>query len=640
MAEVAPVDPNSVDDDVDEVIYSCLNFEAPKSFFLYAGAGSGKTRSLVNAIDRIRKDSRHSLLLKGRKIAVITYTNAASDEIKSRLDFDQLVEVSTIHSFAWALIGGFNADIRAWLRVNLAKEIEDLKALEARGKASRASEIRQKSIASKTKRLANIEDVQRFVYSPSGDFKGRASLNHSEVISLTSYFLTTKPNLQKVLVSAYPILFIDESQDTNKHLMDAFLAVQKTQADKFSLGLFGDMMQRIYSDGKVGLAKLIPDDWAKPIKKMNHRCPQRVIILINRIREDDDKQFQQGRTDKSEGVVRLFVVPNEKMGDAGLEAAIAEKMAGITTDDAWAEVGGYKTLILEHQMAARRMGFDAMFKSLASIKTLNTALLAGEVPALRLFSNEVLPVVQAAKVGDDFAMTAVLRKFSPLLSRKSMEEAGSKQFALLKKAKQGVTDLLKLWEEEKNPSFQQVLDCVAESRLFAVPEGLLVFVTPKAGELKAAVEVKAEALGDDELDEEAEDEDAAIKAWRDALETPFEQIDGYARYVSDGSDFDTHQGVKGLEFPRVMVVTSDAEANGFLFNYSKLFGAKAKSKTDIQNEDEGLETTIDRTRRLFYVTCSRAEESLAIVAYSEDPNAVKAMVIKQKWFDENEVIML
>ncbi|UUZ75635.1 hypothetical protein LP414_28655 [Polaromonas sp. P1(28)-13] len=74
--------------------------------------------------------------------------------------------------------------------------------------------------------------------------------------------------------------------------------------------------------------------------------------------------------------------------------------------------------------------------------------------------------------------------------------------------------------------------------------------------------------------------------------------------------------------------------------YSKLFGAKEKSDRDIQNEQEGLETTIDRTRRLFYVTCSRAEESLAIVAYSENPAAVKAMVLKEKWFDENEVVTL
>jgi DNA helicase-2/ATP-dependent DNA helicase PcrA len=38
------------DDGADAAIQECLDLESPKSFFLYAGAGSGKTRSLVDAI--------------------------------------------------------------------------------------------------------------------------------------------------------------------------------------------------------------------------------------------------------------------------------------------------------------------------------------------------------------------------------------------------------------------------------------------------------------------------------------------------------------------------------------------------------------------------------------------------------------
>jgi DNA helicase II / ATP-dependent DNA helicase PcrA len=114
---------NSIDDGVDDEIYACLNLNAPKSFFLYAGAGSGKTRSLVNAVGRLRRDYRRPLLLQGRRVAVITYTNAACDEIKKRLEFDPLVQVSTIHSFAWSLIAGYDVEIKEWLRDNLMTEI-------------------------------------------------------------------------------------------------------------------------------------------------------------------------------------------------------------------------------------------------------------------------------------------------------------------------------------------------------------------------------------------------------------------------------------------------------------------------------------------------------------------------------------
>ena len=86
-----------------------------------------------------------------------------------------------------------------------------------------------------------------------------------------------------------------------------------------------------------------------------------------------------------------------------------------------------------------------------------------------------------------------------------------------------------------------------------------------------------------------------------------------------------------------MVVISDEEARGFLFNYDKLFGAKGKSKTDLDNEAAGEETTIDRTRRLFYVTCSRAERSLAVVYYAENPTASRDALLQQGWFAEDEI---
>ena len=86
-----------------------------------------------------------------------------------------------------------------------------------------------------------------------------------------------------------------------------------------------------------------------------------------------------------------------------------------------------------------------------------------------------------------------------------------------------------------------------------------------------------------------------------------------------------------------MVVVSDEEARGFMFAYDKLFGAKEKSETDLKNEAAGKETSIDRTRRLFYVTCSRAEESLAVVYYGEAVEAARAAILRQGWFAEEEI---
>ena len=129
-------------------------------------------------------------------------------------------------------------------------------------------------------------------------------------------------------------------------------------------------------------------------------------------------------------------------------------------------------------------------------------------------------------------------------------------------------------------------------------------------------------------------------ALRNALSVSFDVLERYSAYVTDTTRFATHQGVKGLEFPRVMVIMDDIEAKGFLFSYEKLFGAKPKTDSDIKNEEEGKDTSIMRTARLFYVACTRAQKSLAAIAYTENIEAVKETAISHGWFTENEIHIL
>ncbi|GFE74204.1 DNA helicase II [Sphingobium yanoikuyae] len=625
------------DDDVfdakaDETILACLDLDKPKSFFLYAGAGSGKTRSLVEAIRIVCREQGRRLSLAGQKIGVITYTNAACDEIKQRLEFDPRVEVSTIHAFAWSLIGGYDGDIRKWVAARMLQDIAELEKAQAKGRAtSKAAIDRARSIESKRRRHAGLDAIQRFIYSPTGDNRTRDALNHAEVIAMTAEFLTAKPGLRRLLVTRFPILLIDESQDTSRRLMDALLDVQAAHRESFILGLFGDTMQRIYADGKTGLAEAIPEDWAKPRKEMNHRCPTRVIELINKVRRDDDGQEQRPRADAQPGVARLFLLPHTTANKSAAEAAIAQRMADIAGDPAWADGSeAIKTLALEHMMSARRFGFEQFFEPLYAVQRINTGLLDGTGAGLGIFTREILPLVKALRVGDRFATAAIIRKTSPLLDRDALRDAGEAQQDLLDRAKGACSGLLALVDGQPSASLRDVLRYVAEHRLFTVPDVLLPF---------AAADPDPDPVDGNDADEDEEEIDikSEIAAWRQALEAPFGQIDKYDRYVCGFSQFDTHQGVKGLEFPRVMVVISDEEARGFLFNYDKLFGAKGKSKTDLDNEAAGEETTIDRTRRLFYVTCSRAERSLAVVYYAENPTASRDALLQQGWFAEDEI---
>lgn len=65
---------------------------------------------------------------------------------------------------------------------------------------------------------------------------------------------------------------------------------------------------------------------------------------------------------------------------------------------------------------------------------------------------------------------------------------------------------------------------------------------------------------------------------------------------------------------------------------------KPLGPTAQKKADNGEETTIERTRRLLYVTCTRAEESLALVLYSEAPDTVRRFLISNGWMAEDEVV--
>lgn len=644
MADQANDD--NIDDGVDKEIQACLSFDTPQSFFLFAGAGSGKTRSLVKAIDFLRSANdptmrnRRWLQVRGKKVAVITFTNAARNEIIDRTKQDPLVVVHTIHSFSWLLIRDHQSDIRAWLQSELEATIAELKQAQAARKRTNTKVYAdtERSIFSKQERLELLNEIPEFIYSPTGDNTGRDSLSHGEVLKIVASFLSEKPTIQRILVDAFPVLLIDESQDTNRHLLEALLDVQATHSGIFSLGLLGDTMQKIYADGHPNLGKkgFVPDTWAKPAKKMNHRSRSRIIELVNEIRSDADDHKQKPRSDKAGGCVRLFVVDRKKhTRPLVIERSVRQQMADTTSDAGWVsdeqEVETpVKTLILEHHMAAARMGFSEVFDPLYGVSndTFRTNLLEGSLPGMRFFCVDVAELTDAILCEDEFAIARIVQDKSPVLDPQTLKTAGDKQRKVMENAKSAVNEVRQLLKVTEDPKLNELLAVMASNRLFQLPRSLGPFV-----------EGLADGTQEDDVPD-ADDTKSEIAAWRSALDAPLSQARKYYSYVTGHTGFDTHQGVKGLEFPRVMVVINDDEARGFLFSYDKLFGAKEKSKRDMENEATGRDSALDRTRRLLYVTASRAEESLAIVAYTDNPQAVKDTAINNGLFSEDEIELI
>ena len=597
-----------VDDHVDREIESCFSASSPNNFFVFAGAGSGKTRSLINTLNFLDKEQGEKLLMKGKQIAVITYTNAACDEISRRLQYKSIFSVSTIHSFLWELIKNYQVDIKTWIMESVQKEIEELKQKQTKTSRGKAGEKRAETIKKKTERLAKIRSIQKFSYNPNGDNVGYDSLSHSEVIKMSTEFIATEPTMQDILTSKYPILLIDESQDTKKELIDALLIVCEKYGEKFIVGMFGDTMQKIYNDGKDNLAKCIPDNWVKPVKIMNHRSAKRIVTLANSIRSSVDDQKQQARSDAEEGTVRLFITSKSNNKEY-VEKRVAEMMVQDTGDIGWNDEEDYKSLILEHHMAASRFGFSELYMPLSNSKKFDTSLREGSIPELSILSKLVFPLLVAYQSGNDFEVAKIIRKNSPLLNKEVFITGLNNQVELLRKAEEAVELLMKLWNDGKVPTCLEVLKSIRDTGLFKVGNRV-----------------------DEVLADYSQDENEKITALRTALSAPFYELERYALYVSDNTRFATHQGVKGLEFPRVMVILDDAQARGFLFSYEKLFGVKAQSDTDEKNAHDGKDTSITRTARLFYVACTRAKKSLAIVAYTENEEMVRDTALANGWF--------
>lgn len=610
---------NNIDFQVDETLEKCILSTPRKSFFLFAGAGSGKTYSLVLLLKKIHNSIGKDLLLQGKNVAVITFTNAATDEIINRLDYSPIFHISTIHSFVWDVIKYYQADIK---RLYCFYIEEDLKALEKKleeteNKTTKTYLSNVEKFEYQKERLAKAQIIEKFVYNPNGSNPEYNALKHAEVIKISAQMILENKMLQRIIAQRYPILLIDESQDTKKELIDTFFEIQRNFADIFTLGLLGDQKQRIYADGKENIEDSIPVGWEKPVKRMNYRCAKRIIQLANNIGKDIDIHAEQRpREDANDGLIRLFVIQQrEGLNKDEIEQNVMRIMSEQTQDAKWTTIGTeVKVLTLEHMMAARRLGFSRFFAPLYKVSKYQMTFLQGSVSEIEFFTKEVLPIAESIKEDGRVALE-ILEKYSPLLSGQNTE----KPYELYLKCREEAIKVANLVNE--NGTIRVVVDEIIKSQLLTVPD----------------VVRQAYMLSPSDIEDTVEEE---LRAWVEVMDLPINMVRSYDDYVNHRSQFDTHQGVKGLEFDRVMVIIDDSEIKGFLFSYDKLFGVKDLSNVDLKNKENGKETSIERTQRLFYVTCTRAKNSLAVVMYTNNPERVKTETIRKGWFEENEIIVM
>ncbi|SFI86718.1 MULTISPECIES: UvrD-helicase domain-containing protein [unclassified Pseudomonas] len=631
---------------VDEVT-AYLAAPQPRSFFLFAGAGSGKTRTLVETLRRLTGVEAHDagtqfaarLRSRGQSIRVITYTRNAISVINGRLGENDLTKVSTIHGFCWGLIGGFDDDIReALLGIN-AQNLE--KAKETAAQRVRGPTPKDKRILEDLQEKAEaIKAIPRFIYHPDRNTYGEGALQHAQIIAITEWLLSERPTLRQILADRHPVILIDESQDTMKGMLGALMKVAEEKSTRLALGFLGDHRQRIYADGHQDLPGLIPEAWARPALQMNHRSQKRIVELINHIWETEmDGRTQpvvgvkqHSRIEKNAGTVRIFIGNTAQSADAKIagEARCAQAMTEISGHREWGSPSkGFQILALEHRLAARRGGFLEVFNALLLIDPDSTAPQgSGEntgPAAVRVLLREVTALAacfDGRSDVDEFLVMEVLHRFDRL-SRLSIDtDLQKEQLAKMNIAVKEFAELC----AKTDATVRQILEPIISAGLFDIDDRL----AKAFRDIEPPSEVSGRGVPESS-------EDRRLRGWHALFKARWSEVGRYKSYLEGNSNLSTHQVVKGSEFEHVLVVMDDQEAGGFLFSYDKIFGAEGLSETDENNVEQKRETSIDRTLRLLYVTCSRARESLALVLWSSNPELALAKIKTSGWFAESEI---
>lgn len=624
------------DTQADLEVKACTNAMPSRSFVMVAGAGSGKTTSLIKALANIVTTHGPKLKQRRQRVACITYTEIAAREIWADVGNNPLVHVSTIHSFLWMITRTFQTDIRQWVVQRIDERIDELKAKAAAFGPKVQKKTRDKNERDVTRlesQRGRIASVAAFKYGVGSDYP-KGILGHDDVIRMSTSLLQQRGLFRSIVAQQFPFVFVDESQDTTQTVVDSLQSIQKQAPATFCLGFFGDPMQQIYATG-IGP---IPDfpGWAKIQKTENFRCPVSVLQIANAIRRGDDGLVQTGgRTAVVGGAVqpvvgtaRFFVLPADEHRATRLNDVRAW-LARENADPQWQAAGGdgVKVLVIVHRMAATRLGFAELYAALndKSPDAFKSGFLDATAWPLRPFISFILPLCAAMRDKKEFDALSVLRSESPLLAKDALP--GKNVAEMLAGIRRSSLELTDLMRPGNGATVKQALEFVRRSGLYSLDPRVIAYLE------EGAPKVAASAEKDDD-GEESTREIAAMEAF---FECPASQLWAYRDYVKEQSPFSTQQGIKGSEFLRVLVVLDDEESTHYQFSYDRYLGLKPPSEADVENASLDKDTSIDRTRRLFYVCCTRAMKDLAVVLFAQDPAAAERQVRKLNLFPNDQI---
>ena len=587
-----------------------------------AGAGSGKTRVIINKIAHLIGKCGYL----PKQIAAVTFTNKAAREMKERVahsigkESSKGLIVSTFHTLGFDIIKreykhlGFKANMTLfdeYDQMALLKELtadllqEDKELL--RTLINRISNWKN-DLCSPQQAMALARDKQEQTFAHCYDrynkqLRAYNALDFDDLIMLPTLLFKQNAEVRSKWQEKIRYLLVDEYQDTNT---SQYELIKLLVGERARFTVVGDDDQSIYSwrgARPQNMVRLRDDFPALRVIKLeqNYRSSQRILHCANILIDNNDHVFDKklfSNLGEGEKLQIIEAKNEEHEAERVVGELIAHRFIAKThyRDYAILYRGNHQSRLLEKILMQNRIPYKisggTSFFSRAEIKDM--------MAYLRLVVNQdddaaFLRIVNTPKreIG-----TATLEKLGSLAQEKhvSLFEAIF-DFELIQRVTPKAYDALQKfarWIVELNDEIQRSEpECAVRSMLASLhyEEYLYEYATsPKAAEMQSKnvatlFDWVADMLKGDEFNEPMNLNQIVTRlTLRDMLERGEEEDD------SDQVQLMTLHASKGLEFPYVFLIGME---EGILPHQTSI------------DEDN-----VEEERRLAYVGITRAQQNL------------------------------
>ncbi|MFB5345767.1 UvrD-helicase domain-containing protein [Enterococcus faecalis] len=601
-----------------------------KHLKIYAGPGAGKTYFLVENVKNLISKNPMLSESKNRKILCVTYTNAAVDEIKRRLNREsESVEVYTIHGFIIEnIIKPFQQELRDVMKLDfdidvsrrkrissqpegmgilhgieredIYKYIQDLTSSEVEeenqyskkimgevavdltlfSESINKGEVPVKKInASKKIDKDHVMAIKKYAWAELG------KLTHDEVLYFGYRILESNPTALYAIRVMFPFIFVDEFQDTNPiQTMIAKIIGKKSTI----IGVIGDVAQSIYSfqgAKPTDFDKFLVDGDQETTEYLisgNRRSTKNIVHFCNFIRSSDRSINQESIKQYETPEIKQSTESKKIQFLIGDSLTVKETINNVLNDNgvvltrAWAAAFSYIQDIEEEQVNILKQIYNSYYSSPIQLRDEiiqhNNVIW---VKAFRFIFNfweswekgSLIDVLNTLKS----YTTIEIETLSPKLIFK-IQELGNSIFQSVSEQALTVDIIEKLNSEIRQPNFAELFRLVFGDD-FYIP----IF---------------------SEFDKDKLVSNVSQLTWSTSFKL-FNEV-----FSTDSKYMTVHQA-KGLEWNKVIVSVTPNK-----FDKIKLNDMYAKPSIVGEN-------AADEFTRMYFVACSRAKEELYVHLPSE-----------------------